>query len=374
MALEIKPGTDDSEAKFLDLKFINSDNMNENKRVYGTNNIVHCFSKVMMFNDWLGVLSDWQQTNFMIDNYPVHDFLLGSSRQGKVKIHQFKHMPLPIHMAIKHKNQGKIESHKWFFKGFCEYMKPKYIQIIDCGSIPLWNSISSIIWHMETIPDVGGAWGEIEVMLPDKKEDDSAISLIENILLRSQYVEYKLSHYMDKAAESLFGFVSVLPGAFSTFRWKCIKGQPVNEFLKGSRDDFRDISKIMSCSDANKYLAEDRIMWLEIIAKKGKEYVIHYVPDAKCLTDPPLSLTGLLKQRRRWFNGSLFASLHVLLNMWRIWRRGKLSFLRNLFYMVLYAFMIIQMILFFLLVGSFYGSFSIFLRAVLDSDDWLNIK
>ena len=256
----------------------------------------------------------------------------------------------------------------------CLYMKPKYIQIIDCGSIPLWKSISSIIWHMEAIPEVGGAWGEIEVMLPDKKEDDSAISLIENILLRSQYVEYKLSHYMDKAAESLFGFVSVLPGAFSTFRWECIEGQPVNEFLKGSRDDFRDASKIMSCNNANKYLAEDRIMWLEIIAKKGKEYVIHYVPDAKCLTDPPLSLTGLLKQRRRWFNGSLFASLHVLLNMWRIWRRGKWSFWRNLFYMVLYAFMIIQMALFFLLVGSFYGSFSIFLRAVLSSDDWLNIK
>ena len=58
MKLELKPGTDDFEVKFLDLKFINSDNMNENKRVYGTNNIVHCFSRVMMFNDWLGVLSD----------------------------------------------------------------------------------------------------------------------------------------------------------------------------------------------------------------------------------------------------------------------------------------------------------------------------
>ena len=239
-------------------------------------------------------------------------------------------------------------------------MNPIYTQIIDCGSIPLWKSISSIIWHMETIPEVGGAWGEIEVMLPDKKEDDSAISLIENILLRSQYVEYKLSHYMDKAAESLFGFVSVLPGAFSTFRWECIKGRPLNEFLKGSKDEFGDISKMMSWSNANKYLAEDRIMWLEIIAKVSEDYVIHYVPGAKCLTDPPLSLTGLLKQRRRWFNGSLFASLHVLLNMWRIWRRGKSSFWRNLFYMVLYAFMITQMVLFFVLVGSFYGSFSIF--------------
>ena len=58
MALEYRPETDDFEAKLLDLKFINSGNMNEDKRVYGTNNIVHCFSRAMMFNDWLGVLSD----------------------------------------------------------------------------------------------------------------------------------------------------------------------------------------------------------------------------------------------------------------------------------------------------------------------------
>jgi len=58
---------------------------------------------------------------------------------------------------MKHRNQGKIESHKWFFKGFCEYMNPEFTQIIDCGSIPLWNSISYIIMHMESFPDVGGA-------------------------------------------------------------------------------------------------------------------------------------------------------------------------------------------------------------------------
>ena len=121
MALEINPETNDFEAKFLDLKFINSDTMNENKRIYGANNIVHCFSRVMMFNDWFGVLNDEQQNAFKIYDYSVHDFLLGSSKQGQSKMHKFKHMPLPIHMAIKHKNQGKIESHKWFFKGFWEY-------------------------------------------------------------------------------------------------------------------------------------------------------------------------------------------------------------------------------------------------------------
>lgn len=113
-------------------------------------------------------------------------------------------------------------------------MDPVYAQIIDCGSIPLWNSISQIIMHMETFPDVGGACGEIECILMEKKEDGiEPVSFVESVLLRAQYVEYKVSHYMDKATESLFGFVSVLPGAFSTFKWECINGKPLKEFLKG---------------------------------------------------------------------------------------------------------------------------------------------
>jgi len=58
----------------------------------------------------------------------------------------------------------------------------------------------------------------------------------------------------------MFGFVSVLPGAFSLFRWKCIDGEPLERFLKGATDEFGDINKIRRCQTANKYLAEDRIM------------------------------------------------------------------------------------------------------------------
>ena len=103
MAMEIKPGDNDIKPKFLDLKFINSDNMNEKERVYGANNIVHCFSRVMMFNDWFNALNIEQQNNLKIDNYPVNDFLIGSSKHGQVKTRKFKHMPLPIHMMIKQK-------------------------------------------------------------------------------------------------------------------------------------------------------------------------------------------------------------------------------------------------------------------------------
>jgi chitin synthase len=223
--------------------------------------------------------------------------------------------------------------------------------------------------HMEAIKQVGGACGEIECLLPEKKEDGSSVTFMESVLLRSQYVEYKLSHYLDKSTETLFGFVSVLPGAFSTFRWECINGSPLDEFLKGAADEFHDLHQIRPCSEANKYLAEDRIMCLEIIAKKNCEYIIHYVPGAQCLTDPPLTLTQLIKQRRRWFNGSMFASIHVLKHMCKVWRRKKRSCFRNFAFMILYFYMTIQMVLSFFIVGNFYGVFNIFIRSFWNYDD-----
>jgi len=117
---------------------------------------------------------------------------------------------------------------------------PEFAQIIDAGSIPLWDSISSIINHMDTYKNVGGACGEIEVMIPNKKEDGQHLTFFEGFLARAQYVEYKISHYLDKSTETLFGYVSVLPGAFSTFRWEAIRGVPLEEFLKGSKGIEKD--------------------------------------------------------------------------------------------------------------------------------------
>lgn len=120
-------------------------------------------------------------------------------------------------------------------------------------------------------------------MLPEKDNEGQPISLYQSIILRSQYVEYKISHYLDKAAESLFGFVSVLPGAFSAFRWKAIKGEPLRKFLLGHTLTKSNTGKIPSCYFANQYLAEDRIMCLEIISRKITDddmqgYIIEYVP------------------------------------------------------------------------------------------------
>lgn len=123
----------------------------------------------------------------------------------------------------------------------------------------------------------------------------------------AQYYEYKLGHTPDKACESFFGFTSVLPGAYSVFRWKAIKGTPLDMFFKNVTSD-----KVPSCGEANEYLAEDRIMCLQVYIKEHTGYTVQYIPDAKAFTDGPLNLTVLMKQRRRWMNGALFGTASVI--------------------------------------------------------------
>jgi len=103
---------------FTELKFINHEVMNDKKRIYGTNNVGHCFSRMMLFPEWLNCLNFEEIGDLDINRYGIHDFMLGNDKTGQVKHKKFYHIPMPIHFVIKHRNLGKIESHKWFFKGF----------------------------------------------------------------------------------------------------------------------------------------------------------------------------------------------------------------------------------------------------------------
>ena len=69
----------------------------------------------------------------------------------------------------------------------------------------------------------------------------------------------------------------------------------------------------------------------------------------------------------------MFASFHVAFDMCRIWKRKKTSYCRNFWFMLLYIYMLTQIGLSFIIVGTFYGVFSIFLRAILPSDQCLSV-
>ena len=99
-----------------------------------------------------------------------------------------------------------------------------------------------------------------------------------------------MGHTPDKACESFFGFTQVLPGAYSVFRWEAIKGGPLDAFFKNVTR-----TETPTCAEANEYLAEDRIMCLEIYTKVNEGFKLAYVPDAKAFTDAPPDLIVLMK-------------------------------------------------------------------------------
>jgi chitin synthase len=185
--------------------------------------------------------------------------------------------------GVKHKNDGKINSHKWFYNSLCTLLDPELCLMLDIGTRPLKNSLVTLYKYIMARPDCGGCCGEIEVDMHEKMD------FVTYMLRASQFYEYKLGHTPDKCNESFFGYTSVLPGAYSMFRWDAIKGPPLYEFFRGN-DKMN-----LSCGEANIFLSEDRVMCLEILIKRKCGYFLKYIPDAKAVTDAPGKLNVLIK-------------------------------------------------------------------------------
>ena len=127
------------------------------------------------------------------------------------------------------------------------------------------------------------------------------------------------------------------------------------------------LGQITSCSTANKYLAEDRIMWHKIITRSGN-WKISYIPNARCQTDPPTSIDTLLKQKRRWHNGSMFVSYSVLRNWWGVIYKEDCckGFFHNSLFLLLNLFMLVSNILQYLTISLFFWFYYMVNRSVLE--------
>ncbi|ORZ37301.1 chitin synthase-domain-containing protein, partial [Catenaria anguillulae PL171] len=138
--------------------------------------------------------------------------------------------------------------------------------------------------------------------------------------------------------ESWAGYISVLPGAFSAYRYKALLGRPLAQYFKGEKlHDSGDVFQ------ANMYLAEDRILCFELVAKKNEGWVLQYEKDSQAITDVPDNFPEFISQRRRWLNGSTFAMLYALGNVGQIYTSGQ-SFLRMIVFTLEFLYMAINFV------------------------------
>lgn len=228
--------------------------------------------------------------------------------------------PAQFIFCLKQKNSKKINSHRWLFNAFGRILNPEVTILIDAGTKPGRGSLLSLWEAFYNDKDLGGACGEIHAML------GKGGSKLLNPLVAIQNFEYKISNILDKPLESSFGYVTVLPGAFSAYRFRAIMGRPLEQYFHGDHTLSKLLGKKgidgMNIFKKNMFLAEDRILCFELVAKAGQKWHLSYIKAAKGETDVPEGAAEFIGQRRRWLNGSFAASLYSLMHFGRIYSSG----------------------------------------------------
>ncbi|KAG9127518.1 hypothetical protein FRC07_012805 [Ceratobasidium sp. 392] len=286
-------------------------------------------------------------------------------------------VPCQILFCMKEKNKKKINSHRWFFNAFGPLLQPNVCILLDVGTRPGSKSIYHLWKTFDVSSNVGGACGEIAAYKGKRWK------ALWNPLVAAQNFEYKTSNILDKPTESIFGYISVLPGAFSAYRFGLFKhvmdktflhlfryialqndenGRgPLASYFKGEVQHGRQQDIFTS----NMYLAEDRILCFELIAKRNADWVLRYVKSAIGETDVPDALPEFISQRRRWLNGSFFAAVYSIAHVAQIMRSGH-SLTRRIALLAETFYNLIGLVTAWFAVGNFYIFFVILTSSLED--------
>ncbi|KAG2056473.1 glycosyltransferase family 2 protein [Suillus hirtellus] len=288
-------------------------------------------------------------------------------------------VPVQIIFVLKAKNQKKINSHRWLFNAIGKILEPQVCVLIDAGTKPGHKSIYYLWEAFYNDAHLGGCCGEIHAMIEGGRK-------LLNPLVAAQNFEYKMSNILDKPLESSFGYVSVLPGAFSAYRFRAILGRPLEQYFHGDHSlaDRLGPKGIygMNIFTKNMFLAEDRILCFELVAKAGDRWTLTYVKPSKAETDVPESAVELIGQRRRWLNGSFAASVYALVNFFQLYRSGhgiiRMFFFHvqafyNIFSLVFSWFALANIWLTFSIIIDLLPSQNIIIFGTADVTHWVNL-
>lgn len=263
-------------------------------------------------------------------------------------------VPTQLLFCLKEENKKKINSHRWALEGFGEILKPNVVVLLDAGTQPTKDSIYHLWKEFDKDPKVAGTCGEIKAMLGARYEK------LLNPLVAAQNFEYKMSNILDKPMESAFGFISVLPGAFSAYRYSALLNQPngdgpLAKYFEGEtlHDQGAGIFK------SNMYLAEDRILCFELVAKRNCSWILRYCRSASAETDVPEEVHDFVSQRRRWLNGSFFAAIYSIVHFHKLLGQSSHSFGRKVALTVEFIYQLISLLVSWFSLASFFLVFRI---------------
>ncbi|CAD6448773.1 6fc50ec8-9704-4ed4-9025-aa8774ab1eb1 [Sclerotinia trifoliorum] len=260
-------------------------------------------------------------------------------------------VPCQMLFCLKEKNAKKLNSHRWFFNAFGRALTPNICIMLDVGTKPGGNSLYHLWKAFDTDSNVAGACGEIKAM-----KGKGWLGLL-NPLVASQNFEYKMSNILDKPIESVFGYITVLPGALSAYRYHALQNDhtghgPLSQYFKGETLHGQNADVFT----ANMYLAEDRILCWELVAKRDERWVLKYVKGCTGETDVPDTVPEFVSQRRRWLNGAFFAAVYSLAHFRQVWHTDH-TLGRKVLLHIEFIYQFIQLLFTYFSLANFYLTF-----------------
>ncbi|KAI8877991.1 glycosyltransferase family 2 protein [Backusella circina FSU 941] len=329
--------------------------------------------------DMLSVLGVYQEgiAKSTVNNDPVHAHLYEYTTQVSVRPDRELRganddiVPTQIIFCLKEKNQRKINSHRWFFQAFCPIIQPNVCILMDVGTRPGPNSIYHLWTPFDRHLNIAGACGEVRAMT------GSGGMYLLNPLVAAQNFEYKISNILDKPLESFLGYIQVLPGAFSAYRYQALlddeEGEgPLKKYFMGDISSVTDSNKKYvnekGIFEANMYLAEDRILCYELVAKKHANWRLYYTSRAYGETDVPFTVAEFINQRRRWLNGSFFAGVYSLFHWGKLLKTNH-TFARKIFLSLELIYLCMNWLFSWFALANFFLSFYILTGSLSSMDD-----
>lgn len=134
-------------------------------------------------------------------------------------------------------------------------------------------------------------------------------------------------------------------------------GRPLEQYFHGDHTLSKQLGKKgiegMNIFKKNMFLAEDRILCFELVAKAGQKWHLSYIKAAKGETDVPEGAPEFISQRRRWLNGSFAASLYSLMHFGRMYKSGH-NIVRMFFFHIQLIYNVLNVIFTWFSLSSYY--------------------